>query len=137
MRREEIFGLKWVNVQNGYIELLKTKTNKPRKIPISKKLQGVFDGIEKTSEYVFTNPHTKQPFTNVDKAFKALKNKSSITSFCFHDFRHTAATRMVEKGIDLTTVQDLLGHTSINTTMRYAHPVPENKQKAIDILSEY
>ena len=44
---------------------------------------------------------------------------------------------MVEKGIDLVTVKDILGHTSINTTMRYAHPVPEIKQKAVDILSKY
>ena len=77
------------------------------------------------------------PFTNIDKAFRNLKNKAEIKNLCFHDLRHTAATRIVEKGIDLLVVKDILGHTSINTTMRYAHPVPENKQKAVEILSDY
>ena len=44
---------------------------------------------------------------------------------------------MVEKGIDLLVVKDILGHTMIETTMRYAHPVPERKRVAIDILSSY
>jgi len=117
--------------------LLKTKTNKARKVPISSKLKEVFDGIDKTSEYIFANPYTKKPFTNVDKAFRKLKERAGIEKFCFHDLRHTAATRMTEKGSNLFDVKEILGHTSINTTMRYAHPVPENLQKAIDILSDY
>lgn len=137
MRREEIFSLKWANIGDGYIELLKTKTNKARKIPISSKLKAIFDSVDKTNEYIFINPYTKKPFTNVDKAFRKLKSNASIENFCFHDLRHTVATRMVEKGIDLLVVKDILGHTSINTTMRYAHPVPENKQKAVEILSCY
>ena len=44
---------------------------------------------------------------------------------------------MTEKGSNLLDVKEILGHTSITTTMRYAHPVPENLQKAIDILSDY
>ena len=51
--------------------------------------------------------------------------------------RHTAATRMVECGIDLVVVKEILGHSDIKTTMRYAHPVPEIKLKAIKALNDY
>lgn len=44
---------------------------------------------------------------------------------------------MVEKGIDLLVVMEILGHTKIETTMRYSHPVPKRKKEAINILNEY
>ena len=47
------------------------------------------------------------------------------------------ATRLVEKGIDLIVVQDILGHSKVSTTQRYAHPVPERKQQAMEMLSSY
>ena len=36
-------------------------------------------------------------------------------------------------GVDLATVMQLMGHASISTTMRYAHPIPENKRKAVNV----
>ena len=48
--------------------------------------------------------------------------------------RHTAATRLVMAGVDLATVKEILGHATIATTMRYAHPTPEHKKSAMDRL---
>lgn len=53
----------------------------------------------------------------------------------FHDLRHTAATYMVIGGVDLITVAEILGHSDIKMTMRYAHPTPENRQKAVAVLA--
>jgi site-specific recombinase XerD len=44
---------------------------------------------------------------------------------------------MVTGGIDLATVKEILGHATIQMTMRYAHPTPENKRRAVDVLSEF
>jgi len=53
----------------------------------------------------------------------------------FHELRHTAASNMVEAGIDLPTVSRILGHSTILMTMRYAHPTPENMRKAVEALA--
>jgi integrase len=63
--------------------------------------------------------------------------EAKIDNFRFHDLRHTVATRLVEKGIDLVVVKEILGHSKIETTMRYAHAVPKRKLDAINVLNSY
>lgn len=139
MRRAEIFNLKWsqIDFKEGFIEVLKTKSGKARKIPMSPRLDVVLKNILVTSnnEYVFINPETNKPYKDIKKAFSTVLQRANIKNFRFHDLRHTVATRMVESGTDLVVVQEILGHSSIQTTMRYAHPVPENKKRAIECLS--
>lgn len=139
MRRGEILNLKWSNIDfvQGFIELLETKSGKSRKIPISDSLHRVLKSIKPTSEYVFINPQTNEPYKDLKKSFHTVLEKAGIKNFRFHDLRHTVATRLVEKGIDLTVVQEILGHSKITTTQRYAHPVPQRKLDAISILNDY
>ena len=91
----------------------------------------------KISEYVFTNPITKTKYTHLQKGFVSALKKANIQNFRFHDLRHTSATRMTQMGIDLAVVQEILGHSDVKTTMRYAHPVPERKLKAVEVLNNY
>jgi len=48
--------------------------------------------------------------------------------------RHTFASNLVMKGVDITTVSELLGHKSIAMTKRYSHPTPEHKRRAVETL---
>lgn len=139
MRKGEILNLEWANIDfnSDFIELLKTKSGKSRKIPISSVLKNTLNSIEKTSTYVFVNPKTNKPYVDIKKSFHKVLQKANIENFRFHDLRHTVATRLVEKGIDLIVVQDILGHSKVSTTQRYAHPVPERKQQAMEMLSSY
>ena len=109
-----------------------------RKVPLSEKLEEIFLRMGKSGEeYVFINPETNKPYTDIKHSFASLTKEAEIEDFRFHDLRHTVATRMVESGIDLLIVQEILGHANIQTTMRYAHPVPERKKQAISVLNSY
>ena len=139
MRKSEIFNLQWANINYdyNYIELLETKSGKARKIPISDKLNKVFSKQSKNYNYVFTNLDTGLPYKDIHKSFNAVLKKANIKNFRFHDLRHTVATRLVEQGVPLPVVQEILGHSKIETTMRYAHAIPEQKINAINLLSNY
>ena len=81
---------------------------------------------------------TGQVFPVTEAALKdgfsrAIK-RSGIEDFHFHDLRHTFATRLVQNGVDIYVVKELLGHKTITMTMRYAHHYPESLRSSIDIL---
>ncbi len=57
------------------------------------------------SEYVFANPQTNKPYSDIKKQFKTLCDAAEIKNFTFHDLRHTAATRLVELGVDLVVAE--------------------------------
>jgi len=137
MRKQEVLNLKWENIDKNTIEILETKSGKSRKIPNVGKLKNLLESIPKDNEYVFYNKKTKTKYTDVLKRFANYLGIAQIKNFRFHDLRHTAATRMVEKGVDLVVIQQLLGHASITTTMRYAHALEEMKVRAIEVLSDY
>jgi len=76
-------------------------------------------------------------YVDIKHSFSTCLKRAGIENFRFHDLRHTVATRLVEKGIDLVVVKEILGHSKIETTMRYAHTVPEQKLNAISVLNLY
>jgi len=51
-----------------------------------------------------------------------------------HDLRHSAASYLIMLGIDIVTVKEILGHSSINMTLRYAHLSPVHKREAMEVL---
>ena len=139
MRKGEILNLTWhcVDFKKNYIDVLQTKSGKPRQIPMSGKLKEALKAMPELNEYIFVNEKTLGVQQNINHVFPDFIKEAEINDFRFHDLRHTAATRMVEKGVDLVVVKDILGHADINITMRYAHPVPEMKLKAIQALNDY
>ena len=71
---------------------------------------------------------------DVRTAFSNALKRAKITGFRFHDLRHTFASHLVKSGVDLLTVKELLGHKSIDMTLRYVHLSSSHKQKAIESL---
>ncbi len=64
--------------------------------------------------------------------FNNMAKKAEIEDFRWHDLRHTFAGRLVMSGVPLRTVQDLMGHKTIQMTCRYAHLAPAVEQDAVE-----
>jgi len=89
-----------------------------------------------SADYVFFNTETKAHIKDIRAAFLGACRWAEIKGVRLHDLRHTAASKMIEAGADLVTVSKILGHASIQMTMRYAHPTPENMRLAVEKLGE-
>lgn len=137
MRRGELFNLRWndVDFAEHYIFVKKTKSGFMRKIPMNDLVAEALKNIRRESEFVFCNPKIKDRLTCIQRPFKAACRKAGVPDLRFHDLRHTAATYMVIGGVDLATVSQILGHSDIKMTMKYAHPTPENKRNAVNVLA--
>jgi len=137
MRRGEILNLKWDNVKldKGYILVDETKNNEQRYIPINEVLKKQLKSVKliACSEYVFT--YNRKPISSIRTSFATALLKSGVEKFRFHDLRHTFASRLVMNGVDLVTVQELMGHKSLSMTKRYSHPTPDHKKQAVESLN--
>jgi integrase len=70
------------------------------------------------------------------REFCEARDRTGIPDFRFHDMRHTFATRLVQRGVDLYKVQRLLGHKTSLMTQRYAHHSPESLREGVNVLDE-
>lgn len=72
----------------------------------------------------------------LQRRLKSICNKLDIKDKSFHSIRHTYATRLFEMGVPIKTVQSLLGHSDIATTMNvYTHVMKEKKLEVLDLLN--
>lgn len=135
MRKGEILDLRWENVDlvNGVITVERSKNWKLRQIPMNSLVFETLRSLKRTGDYVFSK-RNGGPRHSVRRAFEVAQEKAGIPKCRFHDLRHTFASRLVMAGVDLVTVKELLGHSSIATTMIYSHPSPEHKKRAVEVL---
>jgi len=139
MRRGEILNLKWkqLDLEKRLVRVENTKSGKNRMIPINDFLWQELLRVRNLNgkcKFVFPNPDTDLPYTEVKKSFKSACKRAGIDDLRFHDLRHTFATRLIESGVDLITVRDLLGHFSVRVTQRYTHSSQEQKKAAVELL---
>ncbi len=129
MRRTEILTLQWrivhLNKKEIHLEYSSTKSGKARTVYLDDVAISVLKEwrtkVQHISGYVFINPRTKKPYTNLKKTYASFVKRANLTDFRFHDLRHTFCSFLIQKGVPLATVQVLAGHEKIETTLRYAH----------------
>ena len=145
MRRSEIFNLEWsdLDFRNRTItvnnkEDWHTKNYEPRTIPMTNFLYEVLSALPRhiSSSYVFCKPDGSR-FQYINRDFDRVLKKAELPHIRFHDLRHTFASHLVMAGVDLATVQKLLGHRDIKTTMRYAHLAPDHLKGAVERIDPY
>ena len=138
MRRGEALALTWDNVDfdQGWIRLWETKGGKARSIPMTVKSRSILSTIDSWCTFYDGPFLTIKPSTFTD-AWNAAKKKMGLAGdrgFTPHCLRHGFATRLVQAGVSIVTVKDLLGHAKIETTLIYAHLAPKNLEDAMSIF---
>ncbi len=138
MRPNEILNLKWedVNFKQGYVLVSNSKNNESRMIPMNESLKDALRRLYKETnlQYVFSHKDG-EPIKSVKHGFWSALRRSGINHCRIYDLRHTFATNLVMAGVDIVTVQELMGHKDISMTKRYSHPTPEHKKQAVNKLN--
>lgn len=143
-RKNELLKLSWdrVDLTSNYIRLEgeNTKSGKRRAVPLNEEAcQALLNRSRFREKYC---PNSMWVFAHKDgrrvqfmqNGFQAACKRAGIVDFRVHDLRHTCASWLVSAGVQLFEVRDLLGHSSINMTERYAHLAPENLKAAVSML---
>ena len=140
VRRGELFNLKWsdVNFATKTITVVgaTAKTSETRHIPTNKEALATLQEWKKQGDdvgYVFAGQGGGR-MEDVKSAWLKLLERAEIQGFRWHDMRHDFASRLVMAGVPLNTVRDLLGHSDIKMTLRYAHLAPGTKAAAVDLI---
>jgi integrase len=142
-RRSEIIDLTWsqIDFQRRTITITKQKNNCIDTVPINETvvclLKKRLDSKIIGTELVFPSQvGTKRDGMNLLRSFHLARSKAGIEKLRFHDLRHTFATRLVQKGVDLYTVQKLGRWRSTAMIMRYAHHNAESLRPGIETMDD-
>lgn len=141
IRQGELFALKLEDV-NFSLSILtikgdNAKSSKTRHIPLNQEALSTLKQWVKQREELSCDsnllfPNSKDgEWSTLRKKWGTLLKSANINKFRWHDMRHHFASRLVMAGVDLNTVRELLGHSDIKMTLRYAHLAPEHKAQAV------
>jgi integrase len=134
-RREEGLRLQWplVNLNQRLLTIEETKNGKVRHIPLSDYAIELLHSLTRIvgCPYIFARLETMDRYREPRGPFEAGRKKAGLEWVGFHDLRHFRATQWIINGVDLRTVQELMGHRDIKTTMRYAHFAPRHASRSI------
>lgn len=143
MRKSEQFTATWdqVDLERGYIYLSMTKNGSDRYVTLNstalqvlKRLQERHKKLGLPSDSTLFHSKRDGLIKNPRKWFATALEQAGIKEVTWHTLRHTFASRLVMAGVDLKTVQELMGHKTIAMTARYAHLAPTHKFRALETL---
>jgi integrase len=141
LRRGEQFNLRWehVNLANRVLTIPRSKHGGSRHVQLNDTAMAILRSQPSRfhSRWVFpsTTGKTAMSANNFRyRMFDPAVRRAKIEDFTWHDLRHTFASRLVMRGADLRSVQELLGHKTLAMTLRYAHLSPTHLHHAVKLL---
>lgn len=135
MRLQECLDITYetIDFNSNLISIWFNKSDKPRSIPMTKRVRAILESrrTDKATKPFKLKPHQAQ------HALRWVRDQMQLlhdTEFVLHALRHTCASRLVNKGIDLYVVKEWLGHSTISVTEKYAHLAPQKLAEAAAAL---
>lgn len=135
-RKNELLKAQWqhVDVDRKVWFIPTSKTGKPRHVPLSQAALDIIDQLPRFDKcpWLLPNPKTKLPFTDIKNPWDTARTAAGLVGLHIHDLRHSAASFMINAGIDLFAVGRILGHADHQSTMRYSHLANDTLMKAVE-----
>jgi len=136
LRRSELLNLKARDVKEGYLFVYRGKEDKDRLAPIPTKLSLEILGYIRDHGLQASDRLFPIGRGWLDAMVKGYAHKAGIDDLTPHGLRHYFATRLLELGTDLRTLQELLAHSDISTTAIYLDVLPRHLRRAVDLLED-
>lgn len=140
-RESEILDLKWkqIDFDRATITISEQKNGEIDTLPLCRTVLDLLERKAKDphgqNDLVFPSANgTRMIHRNLFRAYKSALEKAGLMHVRFHDLRHTFATRLVQSGVDLYTVQKLGRWKTVSMVMRYAHHYPESLRPGIEVM---
>jgi len=140
LRLSEQYGLRWdcVDFDRRTLTVPLSKNGEPRHVPLNDEALLALRSAQVCSNdqpHVFLNRYG-QRLVSPREWFDPAVKSAGLSEFTWHCLRHTFASRLVMAGVDLRTVQELMGHKTIQMTVRYAHLAPKHQLAAVQRLCD-
>ena len=131
LRRGELLALRWDSIDFGRriltVEGGTSKSRQTRHVALNDEAMGA---LNRWREQTNGGRRIFEVSTGFKTAWAKLLKRAKITKFRWHDLRHHFASRLVQAGVPLNTVRDLLGHSSVAMSLPYAHLAPDQRREA-------
>jgi len=138
-RRNEITHAKWeyLDWRNRTLLVPKSKTGRPRLIALNSAAIELLSrhSRDSNSEYIFPSPVNGRPPASLHFPWQRIRARAQLCDVRLHDLRHSFASLLVNNGVSLYVVQNLLGHNNAKATQRYAHLANNTLTQAVEIAA--
>lgn len=154
MRKGEALALQWSDLQDNYLHITKSNTHKTRdvwRITQPKNASSIrnvsipsylkdallkYRGNAPSSDFIFKGKRPL-PETSVDRAFHKYSEMAKLPRIRIHDLRHSHASYLISKGLNIVAISQRLGHSSVKQTLdTYAHMMPQDHDYLLDCLEK-
>lgn len=143
VRWGELTSLVWADIdlvrRTLYVRAAAAKSGKPRTIPLNYEVLGTLEAWKKqvaaeSKALVFAGREGEK-LTHVKRSWATVTKAAGLSNLRWHDLRHAFASKLVQAGVDLNIVRELMGHADLQMTLRYSHLRQENLADAVSKIS--
>lgn len=135
-RLSEIQKARWDYIYNGYLNLPDSKTGAKR-VPLSDAAFAILQRLprEPGNPYIIIGKVPGQHITDLQRPWRRIRERAGLQDVRIHDLRHTYASHAVMNDVPIATVAKILGHSQLQTTMRYAHLADSEVRNSANAVS--